>query len=202
MKRFTQLFSILLLALAINSCSSVNGLFYDGRIIHTRNTEQAVTAINKKSSNEVTVTSELNSSEYDVANTENGTLADLATINDDLSDESNGVVISKNNSSNGLIGSNSSVSANRVFTKNTSASKDRRLHRTTISEKKQTLKHVSNTSKDDVDKVVLVIICFFIPPLAVYLFEGSWTSRCTLNFILTILCGLPGVIHALLVVLK
>lgn len=51
------------------------------------------------------------------------------------------------------------------------------------------------------DTVLLVILCFLLPPLAVYLYEGSWTSRCTVNLILTLLCGLPGVIHGLIVVL-
>jgi uncharacterized membrane protein YqaE (UPF0057 family) len=51
------------------------------------------------------------------------------------------------------------------------------------------------------DTVLLVILCFLLPPLAVYLYEGSWTSRCTVNLILTLLCGLPGIIHGLIVVL-
>ncbi|GAB4132487.1 MAG: hypothetical protein Fur0041_03850 [Bacteroidia bacterium] len=54
----------------------------------------------------------------------------------------------------------------------------------------------------DVDPVVLIILAIFIPPLAVYLYEGSWTKRCTVNLILTLLCGLPGMIHALIVVLE
>jgi uncharacterized membrane protein YqaE (UPF0057 family) len=48
---------------------------------------------------------------------------------------------------------------------------------------------------------ILVLICFFIPPLAVYLYEGDWTKRCTVNLILTLLCGLPGFIHGLIVIL-
>jgi uncharacterized membrane protein YqaE (UPF0057 family) len=57
-----------------------------------------------------------------------------------------------------------------------------------------------SSSRGD-DTVLYVILSFFIPPLAVYLYEGSWTPRCTLNLILTLLCGLPGVIHALIVIL-
>lgn len=48
---------------------------------------------------------------------------------------------------------------------------------------------------------VLVLIAFLLPPLAVYLYEGDWTSRCTTNVILTLLCGLPGFIHALILIL-
>lgn len=50
--------------------------------------------------------------------------------------------------------------------------------------------------------ILLVILAILLPPLAVYLYEGSWTKRCTINLILTLLCGLPGVIHALIVVLS
>lgn len=54
---------------------------------------------------------------------------------------------------------------------------------------------------DDTDILMLVCI-WFIPPLAVYLYEGKqWTKRVTINLILTLLCGLPGVIHAAVVIL-
>lgn len=56
-------------------------------------------------------------------------------------------------------------------------------------------------SAPETDKVLLVILAILIPPLAMYLYEGSWTKRCTVNLILTLLCGLPGMIHALVVIL-
>lgn len=59
----------------------------------------------------------------------------------------------------------------------------------------------SNSSSRDDNTVLCVVLAFFIPPLAVYLYEGSWTNRCTTNLILTLLCGLPGLIHALVVIL-
>ncbi|MFM7725054.1 MAG: YqaE/Pmp3 family membrane protein [Bacteroidota bacterium] len=49
---------------------------------------------------------------------------------------------------------------------------------------------------------VLVLLAILIPILAVYLYEGSWTKRCTVNLILCLLCGIPGMIHALIVVLE
>ncbi len=57
------------------------------------------------------------------------------------------------------------------------------------------------SSAIDDDTILYVVLAFLIPPLAVYLHEGSWTKRCTVNLILTLLCGLPGVIHALVVIL-
>jgi uncharacterized membrane protein YqaE (UPF0057 family) len=57
-------------------------------------------------------------------------------------------------------------------------------------------------SKTDEDLLLLVILAILLPPLAMYLYEGSnWTSRCTLYLILTLLCGLPGIIHALVAIL-
>ena len=63
--------------------------------------------------------------------------------------------------------------------------------------KKEQKKQGSNT-----DTALLVILALFFPPLAVYLYEGYWTDRCTVNLILSLLCGLPGIIHALIVVLE
>ena len=60
----------------------------------------------------------------------------------------------------------------------------------------------SHSGGGDVNTVLLVILAILLPPLAVYLYEGSWTKRCTINVILTLLCGLPGMIHALIVVLS
>jgi uncharacterized membrane protein YqaE (UPF0057 family) len=50
-------------------------------------------------------------------------------------------------------------------------------------------------------KLLLVIIAIFIPPLAVGLKEGIGGSF-ILNIILTLLFWLPGFLHALYVILK
>ena len=60
---------------------------------------------------------------------------------------------------------------------------------------------VRKNAGSDEDTILYVVLAFLIPPLAVYLYEGSWTKRCTVNLILTLLCGLPGIIHALVVIL-
>lgn len=49
--------------------------------------------------------------------------------------------------------------------------------------------------------LLLILLVPFGSTIAMYLYEGSWTRRVTTNLILTLLCGLPGVIHALIVVL-
>jgi uncharacterized membrane protein YqaE (UPF0057 family) len=60
----------------------------------------------------------------------------------------------------------------------------------------------NNKAADDDSYILYVILAFIIPPLAVFLYEGSeWTQRCTINLILTLLCGIPGLIHALVIIL-
>jgi uncharacterized membrane protein YqaE (UPF0057 family) len=52
------------------------------------------------------------------------------------------------------------------------------------------------------NKVILVILCLFIPPLAVYLKKGAIDNDFWINLVLTFLGGVPGVLHGLYVVLK
>lgn len=49
--------------------------------------------------------------------------------------------------------------------------------------------------------ILLVILAILLPPLAVYLHEGSLNGKFWLSLLLTLLFWLPGVIYALLVVL-
>ena len=51
------------------------------------------------------------------------------------------------------------------------------------------------------NKVLMVIVAFLLPPLAVGLKEGIGTSF-IINVVLTLLFWLPGFIHALIVVLR
>lgn len=52
----------------------------------------------------------------------------------------------------------------------------------------------------EVDQVVLILLAIFIPPLAVFLYEGEINTKFWISLILTILGFLPGIIYALLVV--
>lgn len=66
------------------------------------------------------------------------------------------------------------------------------------SQRKDNLKD-SNSSSSDVALILLVILCFLLPPLAVWL-ATSDTTQLIISIILTLLFWLPGIIHALLVV--
>lgn len=51
------------------------------------------------------------------------------------------------------------------------------------------------------NKILQVIVALFIPPLAVYMKNGKIDNAFWINVVLTILGGVPGVLHALYVVL-
>jgi uncharacterized membrane protein YqaE (UPF0057 family) len=52
------------------------------------------------------------------------------------------------------------------------------------------------------NKVLQVIVALFIPPLAVYMKTGKIDGTFWLNILLTLMFDLPGVIHALYIILK
>jgi uncharacterized membrane protein YqaE (UPF0057 family) len=58
----------------------------------------------------------------------------------------------------------------------------------------------AGASKEETDKVLLIILAILLPPLAVYLKEGEVNSKFWISLLLTLLFWLPGVIYALLVV--
>jgi len=58
------------------------------------------------------------------------------------------------------------------------------------------------STASDTDTILLVILCFLLPPLAVYLKYNDAGTPFVVNVILTILFWVPGVIHALYHVLK
>tara|TARA_B100000508_G_scaffold140085_2_gene140011 strand:+ start:15912 stop:16562 length:651 start_codon:yes stop_codon:yes gene_type:complete len=60
-------------------------------------------------------------------------------------------------------------------------------------------KQNSNDHSSEVALILLVILCFLIPPLAVWLASRD-TTQLVISIILTLLFFLPGIIHALLVV--
>lgn len=61
-------------------------------------------------------------------------------------------------------------------------------------------KIVKKALKDDVPKGLLYLLCFFIPWLAVG-FATDWDIKTVIiNLLWTCLCGIPGIIHAIIIV--
>jgi len=51
------------------------------------------------------------------------------------------------------------------------------------------------------DMVLLIILAILLPPLAMYLYEGSATTRFWISLLLTLLFFIPGMIYTLIVIL-
>jgi len=72
---------------------------------------------------------------------------------------------------------------------------------------KKAAKHVEElnptgpVSSDD-RKILIYLLCWFVPPAAVYLIDDGITGRFWTNVILTLLCGIPGIIHAFILASK
>lgn len=64
----------------------------------------------------------------------------------------------------------------------------------------QALNKTSENSKDYIPMIVLFILCFIFPPLAVGLATDWDTEIVIYNILWTLLCGFPGIIHALIIV--
>lgn len=66
---------------------------------------------------------------------------------------------------------------------------------------KRVKKHMNGNDEPTDEKALIFLLAFFIPPLAVYfcydIGKEFWT-----NLILTLLCGIPGIIHAFVVCSK
>lgn len=62
------------------------------------------------------------------------------------------------------------------------------------------LSKTSENSTDDVPMIALFILCFIFPPLAVGLATDWDTEIVIYNILWTLLCGFPGIIHALIIV--
>jgi uncharacterized membrane protein YqaE (UPF0057 family) len=61
------------------------------------------------------------------------------------------------------------------------------------------LRNEKRPSSSGVNDIVLIILCFILPPLAVYLFKNAIDTNFWVDVILTLLLWLPGLIFALLV---
>jgi uncharacterized membrane protein YqaE (UPF0057 family) len=58
-----------------------------------------------------------------------------------------------------------------------------------------------NANATDTNTLLLVIIAILLPPLAVFLYEGEINKNFWINLLLTILFYIPGLIHALVLIL-
>ena len=70
-------------------------------------------------------------------------------------------------------------------------------------EVRKAIKALKKEKRADVseDKLILILITLFIPPLAMYLYEGDITKRFWLSLLLSFLFFFPGFIYTLIIIL-
>lgn len=79
---------------------------------------------------------------------------------------------------------------------------DQSAHRTALRQlKKERKTGKRNAKTDDTELILLVILCFLLPPIAVGLATDWETTPLIISILLTIFFWIPGVIYALIVVL-
>lgn len=81
------------------------------------------------------------------------------------------------------------------------ARKNRKALRDNVRKLRDAKKDDSESSADDTELLLLVILAILLPPLAVYLYEGVIDINFWICLILTLLFWLPGIIFALIVIL-
>jgi len=121
--------------------------------------------------------------------------------NELFADSENRYVELSNSAKESTISSNnqafiSKIKTNEITTSKSSQAADKKLT------KKKIIKNSKKNNSSEVPTILLFILCFLIPPLAVGL-ATDWNLTPVLwNIVWCILCGVPGIIHAIIHVLR
>ena len=99
---------------------------------------------------------------------------------------------------------NNTISAPKVFFKSNKMTEKMLTKKANTFAKpimKAAVKQMAKPNKTaDADMILLYVLCIFIPPLAVGLATDWDTTPVISNILWCLLCGLPGIIHAFIVV--
>ncbi len=79
-----------------------------------------------------------------------------------------------------------------------------RVEKSTVQSKQQAIAPVNKSDNSpmgggDVNTILLIVLCFFLPPLAVFLSDGGLTTNFWIDLILCLLFWIPGVVFAFIV---
>jgi uncharacterized membrane protein YqaE (UPF0057 family) len=93
-------------------------------------------------------------------------------------------------------------SSQTVVQQEKTSNSDLKYENQTIKSKEKALKASDSNLGGDVPTGLLYVLCFFIPWLAVGLATDWDIKKVIINILWTMLCGIPGIIHAFIVVSK
>ncbi len=182
------------ISIVIASCTIEKRIYNDGYHVSWKNHQSATSEKNEIAQNKTVQTNKA-----EAINT-NSEISELTSVqkeeNNFVAEVSKSTENKKNsfetkaNRFNSIVETSAGIKADKSFQK---------------SAKNAVIKNIAkkaSTSKksDDTEFIILVILCFLLPPVAVGLATDWDIPSVVLNIILTLLCGLPGIIHALIVV--
>lgn len=205
-----KLLSILVLSTILVSCGTSNNVVNNGLFQKRKHTSgwfvKKNKGIQKKSANEENLAFEEIDKKED--SSKKGTLAissDETPKTIQKTEERKESTITKARKKNKTVKKQSFANERSDFTAQSSIGNASNKAITKFGTEKEDFKIESNrqdknnSSSSDVPLILLVILCFLLPPLAVWLASRD-TTQLIISIILTILFILPGVIYALLVV--
>jgi uncharacterized membrane protein YqaE (UPF0057 family) len=213
MKKLSLFFIAAILgALVMNSCSIEQRYHRTGFNVNWNTTHVKIKKDKNKIDSEIELSDEMSSQNNIIISVKEKNALTYSDLNDNSIAENSGELVLLNENKVNEVPVNSSNKADQKFVEYNSSKVSRKETVNSAKSNSSIKKRIENHSEmkeqirqksafDDDNTILCVVLAFFIPPLAVYLFEGSWTKRCTVNLILTLLCGLPGLIHALVVIL-
>jgi uncharacterized membrane protein YqaE (UPF0057 family) len=132
-------------------------------------------------------------------------LETVASINDENTFFVGNVLANEDNSSKQNVNFESVKSSKKQVQELSNLNSEESIS-TPVMKEKLTFKQLKKESKGvETSDILLILLAVFIPflaPLAVYLHEGQWNTACWVNLVLTILFLIPGIIHAIYVILR
>lgn len=97
---------------------------------------------------------------------------------------------------------NQTEKSSQTVVQEKASNSDLKYENQTIKSKEKALKASDSNLGGDVPTGLLYVLCFFIPWLAVGLATDWDIKKVIINILWTMLCGIPGIIHAFIVVSK
>jgi uncharacterized membrane protein YqaE (UPF0057 family) len=117
-----------------------------------------------------------------------------------LNESNDASVIVEDNTTNEVNSEVSSVVNNTKTEKVNSSSKASSSKEVATNKTMNSTKIVKKANNKDVSKGLLYLLCFFIPWVAVGLATDWDVKTVVINLLWTCLCGIPGIIHAIIIV--
>jgi len=117
-----------------------------------------------------------------------------------LNESNDASVFVEDNTTNEVNSEVSSVVNNTKTEKVNSSSKASSSKEVASNKTMNSTKIVKKANNKDVSKGLLYLLCFFIPWLAVGLATDWDVKTVVINILWTFLCGIPGIIHAIIIV--